>query len=61
MKVLYECLLVRHVVGPAALLDGILAQLSAPPKRMLPVMVHGPGPMLVSVVNLYAADDSGLH
>jgi hypothetical protein len=50
-----------HFIGLAALLGGILTQLSSPTKRVVPAMVHGAGLMLVSGVGLYAVDDSGLH
>ncbi|MGC0422356.1 hypothetical protein [Embleya sp. AB8] len=63
MDVLRQILVVLHIVGIAALLGGVLTQLSAlrtGEVRIVPAMTHGALTMLVTGLALVGVDRQGL-
>lgn len=60
MEILYEVLVVAHFIGLAALLGGVIVQLSAPSKVVSGAMLHGGLTQLLTGITLVGLAEAAL-
>lgn len=60
MQILFEILVILHFAGLAALLGGVITQMSSKPKIINPAMLHGSLTQLVTGVAMVGLAESAL-
>ena len=58
MQILKDVVLIRHFLGPAAIIGGVLAQMRQTPKRVDALVVHGALTQMVTGVALVGLDQA---